>query len=192
MLMRQREGRRLVDPHQRRMDDEAPVHAEIERDLHRLDGVVAAIRIAGVVGLAHAGDEMLGAAPIGERAGEAEEDRLRPGHEGGRQAALRDLDRDVAGERGVGDRRERVEPTTWSSPSRAAQSASSAAMRLAHARPHVELDPVPLAVVEADGLDAREALERPGQAHGGILPAGEQDEGGVGGRQNPHASAIPE
>ena len=33
-----------------------------------------------------------------------------------------------------------------------------------------------LAVVEADGLDAREALERPGEADGGILPAGEQDE----------------
>ena len=43
----------------------------------------------------------------------------------------------------------------------------------------VQFDAVALAVVEADGLDALEALERPGQADGGILPAGEQDEGAV-------------
>jgi hypothetical protein len=35
-----------------------------------------------------------------------------------------------------------------------------------------------LAVIEADGLDAGKALERPGQADGRILPAGEQDERG--------------
>ena len=37
-----------------------------------------------------------------------------------------------------------------------------------------------LVVVEADGLDAREALERPGQADRRILPAGEQHQRGVG------------
>ena len=51
---------------------------------------------------------------------------------------------------------------------------------LAQARPHVELDRMALAVVEADGLHAREAFQRPGQADGGILPAGKQDERGVG------------
>ena len=39
------------------------------------------------------------------------------------------------------------------------------------------LDGVPLAVVEADGLDVAESVQRPGQADGGILPAGEQHEG---------------
>ena len=61
------------------MDDEAAIHAEIERKLHGLDGVVAAIRVAGKIGLAHAGDEMPGAAAVGERASEGEEGRLRPG-----------------------------------------------------------------------------------------------------------------
>ena len=37
-----------------------------------------------------------------------------------------------------------------------------------------------LAVVEADGFDASETLQRPGQAYGGILPAGKQHQGGVG------------
>ena len=51
---------------------------------------------------------------------------------------------------------------------------------LAHARTHLELDAVALAVVEADGLDTGEALERPGEADGGILPAGKQHERGFG------------
>ena len=37
-----------------------------------------------------------------------------------------------------------------------------------------------LAVVEADGFDPRVALQRPGQAGGGVLSAAEQDQGGVG------------
>ena len=103
------EGRRLIDPHQRRMDDEAPIHAETERNLHGLDGVVAAIGVTGVVGLAHAGDDVAGAAAIGERAGEAEKDKVAAGHKGGRQAAVGDLDCGLAGERGVGNIRERIE-----------------------------------------------------------------------------------
>ena len=41
----------------------------------------------------------------------------------------------------------------------------------------VELHGVALAVGEADGLDALVALQRPGEADGGVLPAGEQHEG---------------
>ena len=43
-----------------------------------------------------------------------------------------------------------------------------------HAVPAFELDSMPLAVVEADGLNAREGVERVGEASGGILPAREQ------------------
>ena len=39
--------------------DEAALHPEVERKLHRLDRVVAAVGIAGEVGLAHAGDRYL-------------------------------------------------------------------------------------------------------------------------------------
>ncbi len=38
---------------------------------------------------------------------------------------------------------------------------------------------MPLAIVEADGLDALVARERPREAGGGVLPAGEEDEGGA-------------
>ena len=44
--------------------------------------------------------------------------------------------------------------------------------RGAHLAPCVQFDAVALAVVEADGLDVRVALERPGEAGRRILPAG--------------------
>src|SRR6266702_8962274 len=56
-VMRQLPRRGLVDPHQRRMQIEFAGHAERERGLHGADGVVAAIGIAGIVGLAHAADD---------------------------------------------------------------------------------------------------------------------------------------
>src|SRR4051794_20995197 len=46
-------GGSLVAPHQRRVQDEAPLHAQVQSDLHRLDRVVTAVRVAGVVRLAH-------------------------------------------------------------------------------------------------------------------------------------------
>ncbi len=96
-----RKSARLVDPHQRCMDDEAAVHAERERNLHRLDRVVAAVRIAGEICLAHAGDEMFNAAPVGESCGEAEKYEIAAGHERRRQARRGDFDRNLACERGL-------------------------------------------------------------------------------------------
>src|SRR5262249_61907358 len=52
----QREGSRLVGPHQRRMDDDGTGHSEPERELHGLDGVVTAIRKVRIVTFAHARD----------------------------------------------------------------------------------------------------------------------------------------
>jgi predicted carbohydrate-binding protein with CBM5 and CBM33 domain len=41
---------------------------------------------------------------------------------------------------------------------------------------HGELNGMPLAIIEADGLDAREALERPSETNGRILSAGKENE----------------
>src|SRR5215468_11133943 len=43
--LRQRPGVGLVDPHERRMQHEARLHAEVDGGLQGLDGVVAAVRI---------------------------------------------------------------------------------------------------------------------------------------------------
>ena len=39
-ILREGPGLSLVEPHQRRLQHEAALHADIERDLHGLDGVV--------------------------------------------------------------------------------------------------------------------------------------------------------
>src|SRR5262245_9427720 len=70
-LGRELPGLRLVEPHQRRVQHEAAVHAEIERDLQRLQRVVAAIGIAREVGLAHAAHEVPDVTPPGDRGGES-------------------------------------------------------------------------------------------------------------------------
>ena len=51
------------------------------------------------------------------------------------------------------------------------QSRQHAGHAVAHCDPGLHLDRVPLAIVEAHGLDTIKALERPGQACGAILPA---------------------
>ena len=56
--------------------------------------------------------------------------------------------------------------------------------------PAVELDPVPLAIVEADRLDPGEPRERPGKAGRRILPAGKQDKRRFGLRKLAHAREI--
>src|SRR5438477_354707 len=56
--------------------------------------------------------------------------------------------------------------------------------------PAVELDPVPLAIVEADRLDPGEPRERPGKAGRRILPAGKQDKRRFGLRKLAHLREI--
>ena len=49
----------------------------------------------------------------------------------------------------------------------------------AHTLACLEFGTMALVVVEPDGFDAGEPLERPGQTDGGVLSPGEQDEGAV-------------
>jgi hypothetical protein len=97
--VRKREGRRLVDPHQRRMNDKPAVGTERQSQLHSLDGIVAAIRIAGEISFAHTGNEVADIAPIGDRPGKSEEHQISSRDEGRRQAGLSDPDLCLARER---------------------------------------------------------------------------------------------
>src|SRR3990172_6797022 len=65
--------------------------------------------IEGIMGVAKAGEDVAGAAAVGERAGKTEENEIAAGHECGRQPARGDLDCRVAGECRVGDGGQRVE-----------------------------------------------------------------------------------
>src|ERR1039458_1966767 len=133
---------------------------------------------------------MPSAAAIGERAGEAEENQIAAGHETGRQFVVGDLDGGFAGERAVGDGGQRIELYYMVVAQPRLPFRAQRRQRSAQLRPNVELDRMALAVVEADGFHARESFQRPGQADGGILPAGEQDEGAIGAKVSGHRS-IP-
>ena len=66
--------RLLVAPHQRRVNDEAVIHAERQCHLQRFERVVAAIRIARIVGLAHPANEVASVAAIADRGGKREKE----------------------------------------------------------------------------------------------------------------------
>jgi hypothetical protein len=173
---REREGLRLIDPHQRGVDHEAAIHAKRQRELHRLDGVVAAIRVAGIVGLAHSGNQMFQPAPVGDRAGEGEKDEIAARHERGRQVVRGHLDRRLAGQRGVGDRAERVEPQEMILAEPHLPGGLQRPNPLAQARPDLKLDCMALAIIEPDRLHLRETFQRPGETDGRVLAAGKKNE----------------
>ena len=173
-IARQPPGRRLVDPHQRRLDDEPSRHAEIECDLQRLDRVVATVGIARIVGLAHARHQPPEAAAIGERGGEGEKHQIAARDERIRQAVGARCDGDVARHRAVGDSASAARSRTWSSPSLRRPMRERRCDRRAQFGADFQLNSVALAIVEADRLDPVEAVERPGQTRRRILAAGKQ------------------
>ena len=92
------------------------------------------------------GVKMPQATAISERAGEGKEDEVASGHEGRGQTIVR-------------HRRKRVELEHVIFAERVCPMRAQRGQALAQARSHIELGPVALAVVEADGFDAREAFE---------------------------------
>ena len=116
-------------------------------------------------------------APVGQRRGEGQEDQVAAGHERVGQALRVHLDRDVAGQRGVGNRARARRGRAHGPAQPAAHSGLIAASARAERARCIEFDAMALAIVEADRLDVLETLQRPGQAGGGILPAGKQHQG---------------
>ena len=166
----------LVEPHQRRLEQKAPVHAERQRDLHRLERVVAAVGIARVIRLAHAADQHVDVAPVGDRGRVCEEQQVAARNERVRQPRVRHPYLGCAGERGARQLPQLAhrDEVIFTEPARPAREAGAQSVQ--HERPHLEFDGVPLSVVEPDRLDLAVAVERPGEAGGGILTSGEQHE----------------
>ena len=178
-VMRELPRRRLVDPHQRRMQLELPGHAERERGLHGADGVVAAIGIAGIIGLAHAADDVGDAAPVGQRRGKSQEHQIAAGHERVRQAVGAHRDGDVARQRRLGHGRQRRDRQRVALAEPCGPIGTQALDAVEQPVAAGELDGMALAVFETQRLHARKAAERPGEAGGGILAAGKQHQRGL-------------
>src|SRR5581483_9810705 len=174
-LLRQFEGTCFINSHERRFDQHFLIHPEPERAGHRLDCLVPAIGIARVIRFAHAGDEMRNAAAVSERARESEKNQVAARHEGRWQTVFANFDFDFARERRIGNGGERVQPDHMILAEPGFPFRLDREDLRADFRPHVELDAVALAVIEADRFHARETIERPGETNGGILPAGKQN-----------------
>ena len=72
----QRPGLRLGQPHQRRLDGEGAPMPSFSARLQRVQRVAPAVGIAGIVGLAHAADQRVQPAPVGQGRGVGEEDQI--------------------------------------------------------------------------------------------------------------------
>jgi hypothetical protein len=168
-------GGGLVDPHQRRVQHQPGLQPQVQGDLKRLDGVVAAIGIARIVSLADARDDVLDAAAIGQRRSKGQEDQIAPRHEGRGQPGLGHDDLGVAGQRGLRDLFQRgdVQHRVLAQSGRPVWETLGEGIEEDRALSH--LDPVALAIVEAQSLDLAEPRAGPGQAGGAVLPAGEED-----------------
>uniref|UniRef100_A0A0N4ZLG9 LigA n=1 Tax=Parastrongyloides trichosuri TaxID=131310 RepID=A0A0N4ZLG9_PARTI len=80
-------GLRLGQEHQRRLDRHGLVQAQRQGARCRLDGVVAAVGIAGIVRLAHAADQGFQPPPVSQRRRGDQEDQISPRNKGVGQAA---------------------------------------------------------------------------------------------------------
>src|SRR5579872_1484985 len=187
-------GRGLVDPHQGSLDHKPRLHAEIDRDLKSLHGVVATIGIAGIVGLADARDEVFELALMRDDGCERQEQEISAGHERRRQSIVARAERQIRGQCADADTAEnakvdQVIAAQLFYPGRPDRREASA-----HGRPAFHLHQVALTVSEADGFHAVIARQRPGEARRRILPAGEKTSalsGMIGSRSFAAQDAYP-
>ena len=163
----------FVEPHERRVQAKLLVHGEVERDVEALDEVVAAVGIAGEVGLANSRDEIEDTALASVDGGDAEEEEVATRHEGIGRAAGGFVGIHLQG--GIGER---------------ITAELSEEGHIHHFIGHLlfgadrlgdfHLVGVFLPVGEAQRVDFVEVLERPEKASGGILSAAEHHEGAAG------------
>src|SRR6202040_327086 len=121
-------------------------------------------------------DEMPRPAAIADGGGKGEEQQIAAGDKRIRQAALRESDRGVTGQRRVADLAQDAEIDDVVVAELAAPVREFAAQALDRRGTAIQLNPMALAVIEPDRLDGGEAGQRPGQAGRRILPSREKNE----------------
>ena len=151
----------LVEPHQRGVDDKLPFHAEIEGQLHCLDCVLSTIRIPRKICLAHSGDEMTNTAPVGNRSCHRQEQKVPARYESVRQSSVVDLYLNIAGEGcfANGVKCAKVDYMVISEATPPLRVTGTQLLK--HDTPALQLDGVPLTVVEANRLNVRKSVECP-------------------------------
>jgi hypothetical protein len=156
----------LVDPHKRGMDGDAFVEPEGQRDLHGFNGVVAAIRVARIVRLAHASNKMTRTASVGQRPRKTEKNQVAARHKGRWQAAIGNLDRGFTGKSGIRNGGERFKLDQMIVVLARFPICIQRGHILAQARANAEFNRMALPVIEAKCLNSRKTLQRPGKTNG--------------------------
>ena len=168
-LVGQGPGLALVYPHEGRVQDELLLHALIERYVQAFDERVAAVGVTAVVGLGHAGDDVVDAALARIDGGNGQEEQVAARHESVGQTALGLPFIHVDGSIGQGV---------------AAQLGDKADVHrvpmhlglMGYPAGALHLGRMLLAVAEGERPHLAEALLGPIQAGGGVLPPTEYDQ----------------
>src|ERR1700689_4891670 len=153
------------------MQNKPCFHAEIERRLKRLDGVVPAVGISRKIRLAHPADDMLEPPAISHTGGKGQEKNVAAGNEGARKPVFEHRDFDVTRERRLADFPQNAEVdgvvvTEALDPVGKFQRQFATDVLAA-----LEFDHMTLPIIKPDCFDALELAQRPGEAGCRVLPA---------------------
>ena len=161
----------LIDPHQGRLKRDLVCHAHTDRSGQRLQGVVAAIRVAGVIRLAHAGNEDVNVATPGDGASIRHEDEVAAGYKCIWQAITTGCKCRISGERRVADLAECFGIKQVVVPEAVALLCTESTEALSKCLTNIKLDAMTLAVVKTDRFNTFVTLQCPNQACRRVLSA---------------------
>ena len=166
---------RLGQPHQGRLDGEAAIQSKGQGNLLRLQRVVAAVRIAGIIGLTHATHQNPQVAAIGQSARRVKNNKFRPGTKvfGSPASFISMVISSVMAD--PPSWRRTLASSRWSAPSHPPVG-KPIGQRGTKGVATLQLDPMTLTVIEADRLHPVKLRQRPDQTGGRILSAGKQDQ----------------
>ena len=190
-------GLRLVQPHQRRINAHALGQAQIQRQLLGFHGVVAAIGVARIIGLADTCDDHRQAPAIGHRPGQREKQQVAARHKGIGQAIGLHGKGHIVGQRGATDLLEHIQRQHMVVAQTRRPLWKALRELLAHAAAHLHLHAVALAVIKAQRLHTFIHGQGLGQTGGGVLATGKQHQrslvrasAGTGNKRGRHRGAI--
>ena len=189
-VMRQLPGLGLVQPHQRRVDAQAALQPQVQRQLLGLHGVVAAIGVAGVIGLAHAGDDHRQPTAISQRARQCQKQQIAARHKGVGQAIGLHGKGHIIRQRRAANLLEHIQRQHMVLAQPRSPLGKALRQLLAHRGAHSHLDTVALPVVKTQRFHTLKHGQRLRQAGRGVLTAREQHQralvmactGDIGGR----------
>ncbi len=168
--------------HQRSFNRHRTIQSQAQGLRHGINGSLTAVGITGIVGLAHARHQDLQAATVRQGGGRRQKDQVAPRNEGCGQAALVHFNGHLAGQAAFGNTAIAGQVHHMIRPQTVGKLWQHILHGFAHRQTRLHLDHMALAIVETDGLDAVELLQRPRKTGGTVLTARKQDQSGIGGR----------